>query len=77
MTYFFLGISLLVNVIILYIAWTFIRVPQNQMKPKSYQKPKAIEKSDPLRDTVIDELSRKKLVYAPEEKAYVARKQIN
>ena len=77
MTYFFLSISLLVNVVILYIAWTFIRVQQNQIKPESYQKPKTVEKPDPLRDAVIDELSRKKLVYAPEEKAYVARKQIN
>ena len=77
MTYFFLGISLFINVIILYIAWTFIRVPQNQLKPESHQEPKTIVKPDPLRDAVIDELSRKKLVYAPEEKAYVARKQIN
>jgi len=75
MIYFFLGVSLFINAIILYIAWTFIRVPNNQAK--SYEKPKAIEKSDPLRDTVIGELSKRKLVYAPEEKAYVVRKQIN
>ena len=51
--------------------------PQNQLKPESHQEPKTIVKPDPLRDAVIDELSRKKLVYAPEEGAYVARKQIN
>jgi len=77
MVYFFLGISLLVNAVILRIAWTFIRVPHNQSQPEHSQKPKAIAKTDPLRDTVIDELSKRKLVYAAEEKAYVVRKQIN
>jgi len=77
MTYFFLGISLLINVIIGYIAWTFIRVPSNQICVKPYKKPEDIEKKDPLRGKVIDELSKRKLVYASEEGVYVVRKQIN
>ena len=54
-----------------------MRVPYNQVKPEEYKKPEAAESPDPLRGAVIDELSKRKLVYAPEEKAYVVRKQIN
>ena len=77
MTYFLLGISLLINMVIIYLAWIFIRVPNNQTYAKPYKKPDDVGKTDPLRGKVIEELSKRKLVYAAEEQAYVVRKQIN
>jgi hypothetical protein len=67
---------LLINFAIAYVAWAFMRVPK--VIKKQGCSPVAIRnKSGPEREKVIDDLSRQKLVYAPEKGCFVIRKQIN
>ncbi len=69
--YVVLGVSLLINCMVMYIAYLFLKKPKIE-KPQVIDKPKLNE-----RDAAIDFLSRQKLVYCPEEKGYVVRRQIN
>ena len=71
MLYVVLGVSLLINCMVAYIIYLFLKEPKIK-KPQVIEKPKLNE-----RDAAIDFLSRQKLVYCPEEKGYVVRRQIN
>ena len=71
MLYVVLGVSLLINCAVAYIIYLFLKKP-NIEKPQVIEKPRLNE-----RDAAIDFLSRQKLVYCPEEKGYVVRRQIN
>jgi hypothetical protein len=71
MLYVVLGVSLLINGLVAYIIYLFLKEPKVE-KPQVINKPKLNE-----RDAAIDFLSRQKLVYCPEEKGYVVRRQIN
>ncbi len=71
MLYVALGVSLLINCMVVYTIHLFLKKPKIE-KPQVIEKPKLNE-----RDAAIDFLSRQKLVYCPEEKGYVVRRQIN
>ena len=67
---------MLVNFAVIYVAWTFMRVPK-MAKKEEYTATTKLNTSDPIRKKVIDNLSRQKLVYAPEKGCFVIRNQIN
>tara|TARA_R110002124_G_scaffold173943_2_gene341565 strand:+ start:415 stop:576 length:162 start_codon:yes stop_codon:yes gene_type:complete len=53
-----------------------MRVPK-MAKKEEYTATTKLNTSDPIRKKVIDNLSRQKLVYAPEKGCFVIRNQIN